>query len=363
MPITLPNFPARRASSTASSAATSRAYLTTLPPSAPIKSFEEAYDYLKAHPAGGPEVRRHAHRPVLDVPPRAPRRARRVRAGQGVRGHPRAHLPRQPAQPGRRPEDDLDAVLQLQLGLISQSAFAVVPDRVACPPASRPTPAARSTSRSSAAASPRPSWSPTRTPTSRRPSTAARRRRSTPRAGAACPARASTRTRAAPFSGFAGPLSDALIAPVLDLERLDVAEIQRRFAAGTLTSAQLVKAYLDRIKFVNQQGPGINASAPSTRPRPAPRSRPTPRAPRRGRRPAGRASRCWSATRSTSPACPRPAGALALEDARPGPGRRDRHAAEGGRRDHPRQGQRDRAQRDGEQRHAGAATARCTARS
>ena len=62
-----------------------------------------------------------------------------------------------------------------------------------------------------------------------------------------------------PFSGFAGPLSDALIAPVLDLERLDIADIQRRFAAGTLTSAQLVKAYLDRIKFVNQQGPGVNA--------------------------------------------------------------------------------------------------------
>ena len=46
---------------------------------------------------------------------------------------------------------------------------------------------------------------------------------------------------------------------MLDLERLDIADIQRRFAAGTLTSAQLVKAYLDRIRFVNQQGPGVNA--------------------------------------------------------------------------------------------------------
>ena len=61
------------------------------------------------------------------------------------------------------------------------------------------------------------------------------------------------------FSGFAGPLSDALIAPVLDLERLDVGEIKRRFGNGTLTSAQLVKAYLDRISYVNQAGPGINA--------------------------------------------------------------------------------------------------------
>ena len=62
-----------------------------------------------------------------------------------------------------------------------------------------------------------------------------------------------------PFSGFAGPLSDALVAPALDLEHLDIAEIQRRFGNGTLTSAGLVKAYLDRIRFVNQQGPGIDA--------------------------------------------------------------------------------------------------------
>ena len=54
-------------------------------------------------------------------------------------------------------------------------------------------------------------------------------------------------------------MTDALIPPVLDLESLDIAEIKRRFAAGTLTSAQLVKSYLDRIKYVNNQGPGINA--------------------------------------------------------------------------------------------------------
>ena len=61
-----------------------------------------------------------------------------------------------------------------------------------------------------------------------------------------------------PFSGFAGPLTDALIAPTLDLEHLDVVDIKRRFAAGTLTSAQLVKAYIDRVHYVNNQGPGIN---------------------------------------------------------------------------------------------------------
>ena len=62
-----------------------------------------------------------------------------------------------------------------------------------------------------------------------------------------------------PFAGFSGPLTDALITPVLDLEHLDIGDIKRRFAAGTLTSTQLVKAYLDRIHFVNNQGPGINA--------------------------------------------------------------------------------------------------------
>ena len=127
-----------------------------------------------------------------------------------------------------------------------------------------------------------------------------------------------------PFSGFAGPLADALIPPVLDLERLDIAEIKRRFAAGTLTSAQLVKAYLDRIWFVNQEGPGINAVRAVNPRRPAPRSPPTRRVP--PARPAGRwpASRCWSATRSTSPACRRPP-ARSRSRRRPGAGRRARH--------------------------------------
>ena len=150
-------------------------------------------------------------------------------------------------------------MLQTQLGLISQSAFAGYPI-VSVPAASRPTPGARPTSRSSAVASPRPSslgyayalragdQAPPR-----------RRRRSTRRAGAACPARASTRRLRPVRAASPVRLTDALIAPVLDLEPLDIAEIKRRFAAGTLTSAQLVKAYLDRIHYVNNQGPGINA--------------------------------------------------------------------------------------------------------
>ena len=61
----------------------------------------------------------------------------------------------------------------------------------------------------------------------------------------------------APTGAF-GPLTNALIAPPLDLETLSIDEIQRRLRAGTLTSTQLVKAYLDRIGFVNRQGPGLN---------------------------------------------------------------------------------------------------------
>src|SRR5262249_7809354 len=61
-----------------------------------------------------------------------------------------------------------------------------------------------------------------------------------------------------PFARFARPLSDALIAPVLDLEHLDIVDIKRRFSIGALTTAQLVKAYIDRIHYVNNQGPGVN---------------------------------------------------------------------------------------------------------
>ena len=111
-----------------------------------------------------------------------------------------------------------------------------------------------------------------------------------------------------PFSGFAGPLTDALVAPALDLERLDVAEIKRRFGNGTLTSAALVKAYLDRIRFVNQQGPGIDAVRP-VNPAAATQAAAADAARARGdARARWPASRCWSTTRSTSPGCPpRPA--------------------------------------------------------
>ena len=47
--------------------------------------------------------------------------------------------------------------------------------------------------------------------------------------------------------------------PVLDLERLTVAELQTKMAAGQLTSVQATRAYIDRIAAVNARGPGLNA--------------------------------------------------------------------------------------------------------
>src|SRR3954449_6741524 len=47
--------------------------------------------------------------------------------------------------------------------------------------------------------------------------------------------------------------------PALDLERLTVADIGSKMAAGQLTSVQLTRAYINRIAAVNARGPGLNA--------------------------------------------------------------------------------------------------------
>src|SRR3954452_14741129 len=47
--------------------------------------------------------------------------------------------------------------------------------------------------------------------------------------------------------------------PALDLERLTVADIQTKMAAGQLTSVQVTRAYINRIAAVNARGPGLNA--------------------------------------------------------------------------------------------------------
>src|SRR6201991_241312 len=47
--------------------------------------------------------------------------------------------------------------------------------------------------------------------------------------------------------------------PPLDLERLTVADLQQKLAAGQVTSVQITRAYINRIAAVNARGPGINA--------------------------------------------------------------------------------------------------------
>src|SRR5215213_10937299 len=47
--------------------------------------------------------------------------------------------------------------------------------------------------------------------------------------------------------------------PPLDLERVTVAHLQAKMAAGQLTSVQATRAYIDRIAAVNARGPGLNA--------------------------------------------------------------------------------------------------------
>jgi amidase len=56
-----------------------------------------------------------------------------------------------------------------------------------------------------------------------------------------------------------GPRSAQAADPALDLERLTVPELQRKLAAGELTSVQVTRAYINRIAAVNARGPGINA--------------------------------------------------------------------------------------------------------
>ena len=238
-----------------------------------------------------------------------------------------------------------------------------LPDRVRARPASRPTPGARSTSRSSAAAS-------------REAKLVSLRVRL--RAGDQAPARAvgdqpgELALRARPA------LRPALVRPVQRLRRPAVGRADRARARPRAARHRRHPAPLrgrDADQRAAREGlPGpdqvrqparARASTPcarSTRARPARRSPPTAPAPPAS--PAARwpASRCWSATRRRR----RPADHRRLARAR-GPRarprtRRSSTQLKAAGRDHPRQGQRDRAQRDGLATARRRATARCTAR-
>ncbi len=253
VPITLPNFPGAESILNREFRRDLTAYLTTLPQSAPVKRFEEAYDYLKAHPQEGlkygdtrigPSSTYHLEQPDERA------EYEQVKAFEVNRA--RTYL--NTALDG----NTIDAILQLQLGLISQSAFASYP--IVSVPAGFPADTGRPINitfvgrRFSEAKLVSYAYAYEQATKHRRAPSEIN-----PASWRCVPGPRFDPHSCGPFNGFAGPLSDALIAPGLDLERLDIADIQRRFAAGTLTSAQLVKAYLDRIKYVNQQGPGVNA--------------------------------------------------------------------------------------------------------
>ena len=162
------------------------------------------------------------------------------------------------------------------------------------------------------------------------------------------PAVAAARSR-----GFAGPLTDALIAPALDLEHLSDRRHQATLADGTLTSAAARQGLHRPHPLRQQPGPGHQ---------PGPRAQPG-RDGRggRGRRGARRRDRARPAGRHPGARQRHDRRRRAADDGRlaraagprPGARRRAGREAQGRRRDHPRQGQRDRAQRHGRDRHAG----------
>ncbi len=256
--IPFPNFPAAQSILNREFRRDLTQYLTELPASAPVKSFEEAYDYLKAHPQEGlkygdtrigPSSTYH----LENADERGEYEAVKALEIPRAKAYLDALLDQGPGT-----ADDLDAVLQSGLGLISQSAFAAYP--IISVPAGFPADTGRPTNiafvgrRFSEAKLVGYAYAYEQATKHRRAPSAVN-----PASWRCVPGPRFDPTGCGPFAGFAGPLTDALIPPVLDLESLDIAEIKRRFAAGTLTSAQLVKSYLDRIKYVNNQGPGINA--------------------------------------------------------------------------------------------------------
>src|SRR3954447_5489345 len=61
-------------------------------------------------------------------------------------------------------------------------------------------------------------------------------------------------------AGLLGVAAPARAAdPALDLERLTVADLSAKMAAGQLSSVQVTRAYINRIAAVNARGPGLNA--------------------------------------------------------------------------------------------------------
>ncbi len=253
VPITLPNFPTAQSILNREFRRDLTKYLTELPPSAPIKSFDEAYDYLKAHPEEGLKYGDSRIQPSSTYHLENPDEEAEYASVKSFETN-RAKTYLDSLLDG----NNLDAILQLQLGLISQAAFASYPIVSVpggfTPDTGRPINVTFVGRRFSEAKLLGYAYAYEQATKNRKPPSEVN-----PASWRCVPGPRYDPHSCAPFSGFAGPLSDALIAPQLDLERLTISDIERRFAAGTLTSLALVKAYEDRIRFVNAEGPGIQA--------------------------------------------------------------------------------------------------------
>ena len=256
--ITLPNFPTAQSLQTREFRRDLNTYLSRLPASAPIKSYDEAYAYFHDHPEEalkygdsrfGPPAQYHLENPDEEAEYESVKTYEIGRARTYLDGL---------LDQGAGTADDLDAILQTQLGLISPAAFAGYP--IVSVPGGFPANTGRPVNmtfvgrRFSEAKLIGFAYAYEQATKLRRAPSEIN-----PASWRCVPGPHYDAQGCGPFAGFSGPLTDALITPVLDLEHLDITDIKRRFAAGTLTSSQLVKAYLDRIHFVNNEGPGINA--------------------------------------------------------------------------------------------------------
>jgi Asp-tRNA(Asn)/Glu-tRNA(Gln) amidotransferase A subunit family amidase len=233
------------------------AYLGGLPPSAPIKTFDEAYAFLKAHPEEGlkygdtrmgPSAGFDLEDPVQRQEYEAFRDAEIARA----RDYLGDLLDRGPG-----PEDDLDAMLNLQLGLISPAAYGGHP--IVSVPAGivaatgRPVNVTFLGRRYSEAELVGFAYAYEQATRLRRPPSEVNP------ASWRCVPGPRFAPRSCPPPRFASSFEAALRPPRLDLERLGISELRRLLERHHLSGRRLVDAYLDRIGFVNRQGPGLNA--------------------------------------------------------------------------------------------------------
>ena len=232
------------------------AYLGQIP-DPPVRTFDEAYAFLKAHPEEGLKYGDTRMRPSSEFDLDDPEQRRQYEAFRDAEVARARDYLEDVLDRGAGPEDDLDAMLNLQLGLISPAAYAGHP--IVSVPAGivaatgRPVNVTFLGRRYSEAQLVGFAYAYEQATRLRRAPSAVN-----PASWRCVPGpRFAPRSCPPPRSG--APFEEALEPPPLDLERLGVAELRRRLARGRLTGRRLVDAYLDRIAFVNHQGPGLNA--------------------------------------------------------------------------------------------------------